>query len=657
MAVAKVLHLELIAHITEKEKLLKSLEKASLAQIKTKEEILIPEETKKQLEEKALSLQEKLSKINFLEHLISIFAPSRKSLVDTFLPPKIIVKKEELTKVFERLPLEKLYKEMEAQDVVLRQTKTTLNETLNNIAILKLWKNLDFNPLTELKNATIVLGSLPASKKDAFFKQLETECPLCTLQVVSKESGRYFSTVFVHKDEIENFNQLARQYDFTQITLPPVDNTVAETLSKHEKQVKQLQNEIQQITSKIQTLGKYKTALDISRSFLQTELARTNIEIKLMHTPNIFVTEGWIKKTDAQNLEKIISEITKSYALTSRPAKEKEKPPIILQNPRWLKPFEAVTALYGMPSYREIDPTPYLAPFFLIFFGLAIGDVAYGVVLALLSWLLRRTNRFSENAKTFLTLFIYGGLAAALFGVITGSWLTLEPNKLPVFLQKLILFNPLDQPVFFLVITLILGLVQIYLGLILKLLDLYKGKSLSIALQSQIPPLLLLPGVALLIAQLLGLPLSNLLTNLAIYLSIAGSLGVILFSQAEERKILSRIGGGLYNLYSMSSFLGDTISYGRIMALGLATFLIGSAINTIFIGGVIFKSLLAKILLGILVLPILHLFNLTINTIGAFVHPARLQYVEFFGKFFEGGGRRFKPLKVKTDNIIITSEE
>lgn len=654
MAVAKVTKLELIAHISDKEKILKSLEKAAIVQLKTREEALSPEEIKLKLHEKATLTQEQLSKVNFLLQLNKTFPLKKISAIDSFLPPKIQVDRKEFENTFQTFPLDELYNEMELLDVDLRHNEHALKESLNNQRLLEPWKKLDFNPQeSETENTLIFLGTLPSNKENNFLVNLGKQCPLFDYQIIQKKEGLSYVALFIHKEETDKFSQISKQFEFSRVKLPAVKTTVTKTIADLDNRINKIKTHIKQIIKNIKKIGHHHKKLVVSKSFLLSEQVKIGAENNLIHTENVFVLEGWVKQSDTERFKKIVNNVTDSFVIRFLEAGKDEKPPIILQNPRWLKPFEAVTALYGMPSYQELDPTPYMAPFFLIFFGLAVGDVVYGLALALICWGLKKSARFSENTKTFLTLFIYGGISAAFFGAITGSWLTFDPAILPTFLKKLIVFNPLGQPALFLVITLLLGLSQLYFGLILKMVDIYKEKSLSKALQSQVPPLLMLPGVALLIAKLLGFPLSDLVNRLAVYLTIGGSLGIVVFSETEAKNIFSRLGIGLYNLYGMSSFLGDTISYGRIMALGLATFLIGSAINTILIGGVIFKSLLIKILLGIFVLPLVHLVNLAINTIGAFVHPARLQYVEFFGKFFEGSGRRFNPLKAKTDNIII----
>lgn len=654
MAVAKVKKIQLIAHLSERDKILKSLEEASLLHVITGQEVVSGEKIAASLKEKAEFIEGKLNKIKFLLRLLSHFYKASTSRIDSFIPPKLEVSKNDFYKVLQTFDLENIYSQMESADVDLSNIDIEQKNIQKNQALLKPLQGIDFNPnIKETEKTFVFIGNLKSSKEQEFIEEIEKNTSLSAWQRLSEHNGFSYLAFFIFKNEADLFRETANRVGFNLNEIPPVKETVAKTLQDSEASRKALEKNKDKLIAKIKNLAKYERKLKISQMFLENQQSKLNIEVTLTHTDHVFVLDGWIKAKDTSLLEKMISSITPEFSLISKGPDPDEEPPVLLENPWYLKPFEAVTALYGMPSYHELDPTPYLAPFFLVFFGLAIGDVVYGAALAIICWLLKKSKRFSANTKNFLTLFIYGGISAIFFGAITGSWLTLDLAALPAPLKSLIVFDPLAQPALFLVITILLGLAQIYFGLILKFVSTARQRSLFTALQADLPPLLLLPGISLLIAKLLGYPLSPSVNQAAIYLSITGSVGVVLFSSVGEKNLLKRIGSGLYHLYGMSSFLGDTISYGRIMALGLATFLIGSAANTIILGNALFQSALLKILLGITILPLIHLLNLAINTIGAFIHPARLQYVEFFSKFFEGGGKRFQPLALKTDKIVI----
>ncbi len=401
------------------------------------------------------------------------------------------------------------------------------------------------------------------------------------------------------------------------------------------------------------------------------------------------------------------------------------------------RPFEALTRLYGYPSHDELDPTVVMGPFFFIFFGMALGDAGYGLVLALACWWGIRHFDLQGNVKNFLHLMMYGGLASVLVGIVTGGYFGIDVNDLPRFLRSLMLIDPLSQAMEFMIVAIILGIIQVLLGIVLEAYDAARHGDWDVALFDQattvvvlvtaifsfvgwitdtvagtLPPLtqaiygpslvgLGASAAALVLLQgrvhegfrpgLVALAGSNaedvkarglakvrldgalgfgLLVALYSWIAtffFAGILhgvagwALLLFGVAGivfsplARSSLGGTFSGLFNLYGMSGFIGDFLSYARLMAIGLATVLIGMVIN--LLAKMILPAPYVGILFGVLLLVVGHTFNLVINLLGAFVHPTRLQFVEFFGKFYDDGGEPFSPLAIRTKHLIFVQEE
>lgn len=655
MAVARIKRIQIVALSKEREKILSALEEAALVEVSISENEFENEEIKDTLKEKLRLVESKLAKINFLIRIQKEFINLKTKLIDSFLPPKTILKKSKFTNIYNKFPLEKLYAKTEDADVTLRDTLNKIKNLREQKKQLLPWSSLTVK-LNELQsqNVNIRLATIKTVKEKLFIDNV-SKSRLSHVNVVSRIDGFSYLAIFIHKSEVLLSDQ-TKGFNLEFIELANKNATVNETIENNDKQIGELEKIKINSLKIIDSLADYSLGLEVCNSFLSREQAKLNVENSLLHSEKTFVLNGWLQAKETDKVSMILNKTTNMYAVEYSDVTVEDNPPIVLENPKWMKPFESVTTLYGMPKYNEIDPTPLMAPFFLIFLGLAIGDVVYGLFLSIFCTLLQKSNRLAPGSKTFLGLFVYGGISAIFFGVITGSYMALDPRILPEQLKHLIVFDPLAQPALFLVITLLLGLAQLCFGLMIKFYEVMKDESILIALQTQLPPLVLLPSLALLIAKILGLTLDPLLDKAVVYAALGSSLGIVLFSAYEAKNIFSRLGIGLYNLYGMSAYLGDTISYGRIMALGLATFLIGSSINTIILGGAIFESLIVKVILAVTVLPVIHFLNLAINSIGAFVHPARLQYVEFFSKFFEGGGSRFKPFAAKTDSIILEQE-
>jgi len=345
--------------------------------------------------------------------------------------------------------------------------------------------------------------------------------------------------------------------------------------------------------------------------------------------------------------------------------------------------------MYGLPDYYEQDPTPFMAPFFFLFFGLALGDAGYGLVLLITMQLLKRRLVVTENGRDWLNLFSLGGLAAIIVGIFTGGYFGFEAAKLPAILRKFIIVDPLNQAVILLLFSWGIGVLQVASGLAIELMDSIKAKQWEEAVSDHLTQLLLLLAAAVVAGVWLGQQifktsspllltvgqLGSKLTLAALIFFLIGKgrllplflaslkkireLGLVVAFSRLVRGFLLQLLQALYELYGMSSYLGDILSYSRLMALGLVSVLIGFVINVMvgLIVGVKVGPLPLGFLLGIILAVPLHILNLLISLLGAFVHPLRLQYVEFFSKFYSNGGQAFKPLKIETEHIYFASEE
>jgi V/A-type H+/Na+-transporting ATPase subunit I len=318
-----------------------------------------------------------------------------------------------------------------------------------------------------------------------------------------------------------------------------------------------------------------------------------------------------------------------------------------------VKPFEMLTKLYGTPSRKEYDPTWLVAISFVIFFGFCIGDVGYGLVIIVAFLLMRRFLPLGDNTKNLLLVMVYGGFFAILFGVLTGSWFGYDPAKLPNFISSMQVFDSLANPIPVMVLCMVIGLVHMLAGTLVEMRDNLRIGNIADVFIGQGLVLLLIPGTAI-AAALYAL---GVLPKSAIYI-VAGSAiaAMIILGGYKNKSIPGKMFGGIYETYNtVVGWLGDTVSYLRLFALGLATFAIGWVVNTLA-GMARGIAPVIGLVFMVLILLVGHTFNVTINLLGAFVHPLRLEYVEFFGKFFDGGGRGFKPLKVESKTVLIKDE-
>ena len=404
----------------------------------------------------------------------------------------------------------------------------------------------------------------------------------------------------------------------------------------------------------IKKYASYLNAFKIEYDRVYNEWLRYKKNEDMAIAKNVCILTGWIRESDLVEFEKDLEKAVAASFLAVEEPKVGEEIPVAFENSKTAYPFEIITDLYGRPTYSGIDPTPFLTPFFFLYFGMCSADAGYGlfmIISAIFAIKFTKENPILEKAAK---LFLYLGIATFSIGIITGSFfgnmLNLLPQSLSFIkdtLNRFVLINPLDEKgsLMFLVFALFFGYIQLCFGICLKIFLLLRDKNYKS---------LFLEGLSALGVQLSLLPITLYFVLGVKFLPIlvmnfiVGILcvSVILIGYNEWRKnegIMIKLFWCLYGNYSAitGTFLSDTLSYARLFALGLSGGLLALAINEI--SGVFKDIPVFGVVFMILVMICGHLFNLAIGIMGAFVHSCRLQYLEFFTKFFESGGRAFRP--------------
>ncbi len=362
------------------------------------------------------------------------------------------------------------------------------------------------------------------------------------------------------------------------------------------------------------------------------------------------VFDGWLNKNKRAEIEHEFSSRKLAAVFTDLALSEGEEPPVDIENSTFTQPFEAVTRLYGMPGYTDLDPTVFLAGFFFLFFGLSLTDVGYGLTLVLASAFILTMCKVTKATRSFAKLLLYIGFATILVGMLFGGYLGFDPALLPAPLQALQLFDPIGNPLPVFYLALGLGVLQVIVGMMLKIYSEARNGRLMGGALDQGPWLFVFAVGILYIATVTGYSdwlTADQLGNLA----IIGAVLIVLSSARHGESILQKFISGAIGLYAGVAHFSDILSYSRLLALGLATSALAFAVN--LIAGMLVDVPYVGFILAGAILLVGHLFTLAINTLGAFVHSARLQFVEFFGKFISGTGKEFSPLTRKKKFITI----
>jgi V/A-type H+-transporting ATPase subunit I len=477
------------------------------------------------------------------------------------------------------------------------------------------------------------LGTLPRSQEEPFLK-MAGESPVWH-QFVTVEKRHFLTLLLFLKADAGLIEERLKELQFSPIYIPdPLLNRAADGM-RVENVIDAVRLEIEKIRFRIAELDKESEKLsgqreklgqlyDLSRNERQ-KLASSEL---LGETGKVAYLEGWVRAADVPKLRSALEPYSEAIELYLRPPLPGEDPPVILDNPRPVRPFEIITTLYGLPQRGSIDPTTTLAPFFFVFVGLCLSEAGYGAVIALLSLLYLKLGKPKGTALLFVRLLFLLGISNIILGTLVGGWFGFP-------IRRLLLIDSLVDPMKFIILALGLGFIQVWLGTLLTLITGLRQKN-------YVQSILVQGGWLLLVPSLVVYGLTK--QRIAGILALAGAAGVVFFA-APKRNPFARFFGGLYSLYDISKYLGDILSYTRLFALGLSTGVIAMVVNT-----------LARTALGIpwlgwlfagLIFLVGHTFNLVISFLGAFVHSMRLQFVEFFTRFFQPGGKPFRPFRME----------
>lgn len=498
---------------------------------------------------------------------------------------------------------------------------------------LQPWLQLDI-PLEQLSFTETThchVGFLPEKELPAFQEGLEKL--LADWKTYGEgQDGRALVVLAYERDE-EAVKHLLKEHDFSEAVLPKRSGTAAQVQQELLQEAREREDKIARLQQETKDTLPQKQQVELYYDQLSTTHER--LQNGGVETVSAFKVQGWVRKDRTQRVENVIRSVTDAYQLTFADPAEGEIPPTVLENGKLVEPYESVVELYSLPKAGSIDPDLIMAPFHFIFFGMMLSDAGYGLVLTVMLYFALKKFKPTGFARQLALVIFFGSISTVLWGAMFGGWFGLE--------WKPLLFVPMKEPLKMLALCFGLGAIHLVAGMLVKIYMLLRDGDVMGAVCDQISWLIMFLGFFLM--ALVPGPIGK-------YLAWLGAGIIILFGGREKKGIVSRLLGGLLTLYNISGYLSDLLSYSRIFALGLATGVIAMVINTV--AQMLWSAGPVGIVAAILVLLAGHYFNIIINVLGAFVHSSRLQYIEFFGKFYEAGGRAFLPLALRTKYTDIT---
>jgi len=528
------------------------------------------------------------------------------------------------------------------------ELKSEKNKTENFIHTLEPWKSHDV-PLDFMgtKSTVVSLGVVPASVDVGLMeKELAEQVPESYMKCINRDKYQSYLFLICHIKLEEETARVMKKYGFTKVSFNDIKGTAAENINAAREKVSLIDKQIQEIKSKIKAYAVEKPDVETYYDCLVARRDRKKALGSLLKTESVFMLEGWLPRDLSETLRKDLTGSYECIVDIEEPEKDEDFP-VLLSNGKVGQAVESITEMYGLPNCREIDPNTVMAPFFVIFFGLMLGDGGYGLVITIAGILALWKFKFNDEMKKTARLILYCGISTMFWGLMFGSWFGIAAlAERPVWL------NPVEQPEEMLKWSLLFGVIHIYVGIGVRGANQIRRKKYLDAVLDTLPWYIFFTGFIMFV--LPYVPNTNAealgpVVDAGIKLFIIGGVILVLTQGRDGKTILQKLIGGIAKLYDVVSFMSDILSYSRLMALGLATSVIGSIINEMGAMGGLDNIL--KILLFIFILLVGHAINFAINALGAYVHSSRLQYIEFFGKFYEGGGKPFKPLKYNTKYI------
>lgn len=641
MAIVKMEKMHLLALKSEQSKLMQTLQKTGIVEViditgDKKEEEKQGHKEDRIRDEIAKELAELETKLNNLKLGIDFLKPYSKS-PNPLIYGKPDVKKDELSKILsnETKIAESLQRVFDL-DKKIAQLKSEESKILNQIDFLIPWQGLDI-PLEQLGNTdrtAFVAVVIPRKSKDKLEeKAKESQLPL-DIKVIGEKRDDLYALIVYHRGYNEDIQSLFKEFSVTIQDFMGLKGTPNDIIEQSKRRLSDIQKEREDIKTQAQGMNQDLFNFEVLYDYYMVEKDRKTNTLKLFDTDKSFYLQAWLPKERKSYITDTISKITDMVYVEFTEPEENDDIPVLLSNSKLVEPFEVITELYSLPDPRGIDPNPYMAPFYWLFFGMMLSDAGYGIILSLFTAVALLKFKLEGSGRKFVSMFFLCGISTIIWGAIFGGWFGDLIKIKPLWI------NPLDNPMSVLILSFILGIIQIFTGIILNGYKNIRAGNTADAIMDQGLWLVLLTGLLMFAIQ----PLAG----IAKYVALFGAIGLILTQGRAQKNVLMKFASGVLSLYNITGYLSDLLSYSRLLALGLTTGVIASVINTM--AKTISGSIIGFIIM-ILVLLGGHVFNIVINALGAYVHSSRLQYIEFFSKFYESGGRAFDPLRIKTTYV------
>lgn len=646
MAIVKMKHLRLIALARDREVLLRRLQKLGCLQLQEPpaDEALWPDMLRR---EEARSAQTRAD-VRLLESALDTLnrvAPAKTGL----LTPRPTV--EEAAFLDESSIAGDLAaaEQINAHAGEISRLRTQATRLRSDVAALAPWQSLDLPmELTHTRAVDLITGTVPGPVDFADLqRELGEKAEAAELFLLSQSSEQKCLLLLCHRGDLAAAMETLRSRGFVDGQLKPYQGTVAENVAALQAQLQETQAALDREQQALVSLADRRDALRLTCDRLTTALDREDNAQRLLGDDRIVCLRGWVPEKDVPRLTALLDAFDCAYDLADPTPEEYPDVPVQLKGNAFTRSMNCITEQYSLPAYNGVDPNPVMAPFFILFFGMMMADMAYGLLMIGGSLLFLKKKRPAD--PSFMEMIFWCGISTVLFGALTGGFfgdfipqLCRIINPASTFALPA-LFTPLDDTMSVMIGSLVLGIIQIITGMTVSVVKKTRDGHFADALWNEITWWVILAGAALAVLKI------GTVGGVPVVLCIGGLM--LLYGATRNARGFGKVTALVAAVYNgVTGFFSDILSYVRLMALMLSGAVLAQVFNML---GATTGNIVAFIIISL----VGNALNLALNLLGCYVHDMRLQFLEFFGRFYEDGGKAFQPLRVQAKNVEIIKED
>lgn len=671
MSIVSMKKMSLIAHSSEESRLMRIFLKSGFVEISASNLLDLTsypdiKEHKEEVESRLLKLS---FAINFLKDtLIKQKNTDKKARKDEITPgkeelPKISFKREnklvsleefeetakDEVELFSRISeIEKINSAL----IDIKSEKARHNALIEQLTPYK-YVDVKFSEIKDTLNSTALLGFIPTSRVEVVSSKLAEKADFSVFE------GEKYQAIFIvcHKDNEAFVKSVLNENEFTKCNFT-YDVMPREKINELERECEKLEKKKETLSTDAIHFLTFADRLKLLYDHYLIEMGKIECISKSPSTKRVFIMEGWVPEEKVNYLEKEVKDKCKRVEIFFRDPLETENPPTLTKNGSFVAPFTGITDNFGRPNYREQDPNLFVAFFYFLIFGIMMSDAGYGLIIAIACFAMVKITKPVKNSGKMLLMFGFCGISTVVWGALFGSWFAITPSQ--SFLKYITWFNPMEQPLLLFMLALGVGMLQIGTGFALKGVAQIKAKRIFRGIFNNFSWIIIFigifcisPNLMIFLGAINPSPVPSWFATVGqvgTIIALVGFIMLVIGGAMGKKNPLKMLGGAFGNIYGSINVVSDLLSYSRLFGLGLTTGVIGYAINILasLIVDIFFKGFWLGWVVAAPILVVGHAFNLGINLLGAYVHDSRLQYIEFFSRFYEGSGHAFIPVGSKT---------